>query len=269
MPVQPRDASTVMLLRDAPGPGGGLEVLMVRRHAKSRFVPDAYVFPGGRIEERDYGSEATGYCHGLDCGRANDLIRDITPPEKALGAWVAGIRETFEEVGILLACDERGRLVETGAAEDSRMEARRRDLHADRVSLGEVLRSEGLRLAAGELHYFGHWITPETSPIRYDVRFFAAFAPMSQAAVHDGIELTEHCWVTPQAALRGYDEGRFPVILPTWATLAELAKFRSADEAIESTRGKQVPAILSVVVRRNGQNVEVMPDDVQADDERL
>jgi len=269
MVVTPRDAATVMLLRDSPPGGEGIEVLMVRRHAKSRFVPDAYVYPGGRIEETDYSPEVEEHCLGLDCGEAHRRISDIDPPAKALGAWVAGIRETFEEVGLLLAMGGPGEVLRIGPAQEARMESHRRNLHADRVSLGEILREEGLKLAAGELHYFAHWITPVTSPIRYDVRFFVARAPAGQTARHDGVELTEHRWVRPETALAEYDQGRFPVILPTWTTLRDLSEFRTVGEALECARGKTVPAILSRVVLRGGQPVEVMPDDIREGDEPL
>jgi len=59
-------AASVIVLRDAP-----LEVLLLRRSAKSSFVPNAWVFPGGAIEE-------------------NEDMRD------------AAVRETREECGIVL-----------------------------------------------------------------------------------------------------------------------------------------------------------------------
>ena len=234
---------------------------MVRRHAASRFVPDAYVFPGGRIDDVDCSAEADGWCSGLDREEARRRIPDIAP-EKALGAWIAGIRETFEEVGVLFARDRAGRPLSIGSGDEARFETHRRELHADRLSLGEIIDREGLRLAGDELHYFAHWITPVTSPIRYDVRFFVARAPEGQVPHHDGVELTEHRWVSPGEALADYERGGFPIILPTWAMLRDLAAFPTADEAIRSTRSKAVPAVLSVMVMRDGKWVEVMPDEV-------
>jgi 8-oxo-dGTP pyrophosphatase MutT (NUDIX family) len=269
MVVTPRDAATVVLLRDSPVQEEGIEVLMVRRHAKSRFVPDAYVYPGGRIEEADYAPGVEDHCLGLDSGEAHRFISDIDPPEKALGAWVAGIRETFEEVGVLLAIDSPGELLRIGPEREARMESHRRNLHADRASLGEILQAEGLKLAAGELRYFAHWITPVTSPIRYDVRFFVGRAPVGQNPSHDGVELTEHRWISPRTALAEYDQGRFPVILPTWSTLNDLSRFRTVDEVLDCARETTVPAILTRVVLRGGRPVEVMPDDIREGDEPL
>ena len=261
MPVKPRDAATVMLLRDAPRGDKGVEVLMVRRHAKSRFVPDAYVYPGGRIEDADYSPDIEKRCVGLDYAAAKRRIPDMSPPEKSLGAWVAGIRETFEEVGILYAYDRLGNFLELDCDGRNRLEPYRKRLHADEISLVEVLGQNDLSLAADGLHYFAHWITPVTSPIRYNVRFFVAPTPQHQEARHDGVELTEHVWITPKEALTKHENNAFPVILPTRFMLEELSRFETVEEVIASTRGKEIPAILSKVVLRNGEYVEVMPDE--------
>lgn len=48
--VAPVPAASVVLLRDG---AEGLEVLMLRRTSKASFAPDAWVFPGGRIDPGD------------------------------------------------------------------------------------------------------------------------------------------------------------------------------------------------------------------------
>lgn len=53
----PRPAATVVLLRRGAA-GGAPELLMVRRHRASSFMADAYVFPGGRVEQSDGEGEA-------------------------------------------------------------------------------------------------------------------------------------------------------------------------------------------------------------------
>lgn len=50
VPVAPRPAATVLLARDAEG---GPEVLLLRRHGRSGFAADAWVFPGGTVDEAD------------------------------------------------------------------------------------------------------------------------------------------------------------------------------------------------------------------------
>src|SRR6185369_5811191 len=92
-PVTPRPAATVLLLRDTPQ---GLEVLMTRRSPSASFAPGAYVFPGGGIDESD--------------AQAHDAAaRRPTQPDLLLTQAIAAIRESFEELGVLLARHADGR----------------------------------------------------------------------------------------------------------------------------------------------------------------
>src|SRR5262245_64178292 len=118
MPVEPVPAATVMLLRDT---AAGPEVLMLERHAKSEFLPDAYVFPGGRVDDEDHALGAR--VAGLSSAQASAALRTV-PAERALGYFVAAIRETFEESGLLL--DRRsGESVLLDAASTAALETRR------------------------------------------------------------------------------------------------------------------------------------------------
>ena len=62
-PPTPREAASVILVRDVPG---GLEVLLLQRHPESRFSPGAYAFPGGRVEPTDAAADMEARCRGLD-----------------------------------------------------------------------------------------------------------------------------------------------------------------------------------------------------------
>lgn len=258
-----------MLLRNTSSDGGGIEVLMVRRTGTARFAPGAYVFPGGRVEGVDCSPTMELRCSGLDRRGAFGRMPDADSSEGALGAWVAALRETFEEVGILLACDADGTLLGTDTPEDARFAVYRRQLHAGQVSLDQLLDKEQLRLALDRVLYFGHWITPEAAAIRYDVRFFVAAAPLGQAATHDGIELTGHRWVQPRKALSESDAGDFPMVLPTRMMLRELAGFQTVEDALRSAASKTIPSILSTIVLRSGERIEVMPDEVGPGDRPL
>src|SRR5436853_7909160 len=96
--VQP--AATVMLVRDArSGEGGGaLEVLMLRRHPEAVFAADAWVFPGGRVDDADRRA-APGALGPSD----EEASAALGMPSAGLAWWVAAARELFEEAGILLA----------------------------------------------------------------------------------------------------------------------------------------------------------------------
>jgi len=63
----PRDAATVMLVRDgAPRDDidSRIEVFMLRRHLDSVFLGGAYVFPGGAVDEHDRHADLEAVCAG-------------------------------------------------------------------------------------------------------------------------------------------------------------------------------------------------------------
>lgn len=260
MTAEPKDAATVILLRDRPD-SEGFEILMVLRHPKSVFVPNSYVFPGGILEESDYARNMERFCTGLTQQTAEALLENLSSPEIAFGTWVCGIRETFEEVGLLLAYRDDGKpLIFDSNETTARFQRHRRLLFEGKRSLDGILREEGLRLATDRLHYFSHWITPEFLPLRYDVRFFVAMAPEQQEALHDGIELTKHVWITPQTALKRFRDGKCDMVLPTLITMEDLSRYRTAQDVIESTRQKNIQGILTKLVEEEGEIVEYMPD---------
>ena len=95
--VVPRDAATVMLVRDAPD----LQVFMLRRNLDSVWIAGASVFPGGAVDADDRHPRWEARCRGLGRRRARRAALGRT--SGGLGFFVAAVRETFEEAGVLLA----------------------------------------------------------------------------------------------------------------------------------------------------------------------
>jgi len=261
MAVKPKDAATVIILRQSPRGPGDFEVLMVLRHLDSKFVPGSYVFPGGCLDQGDYSPDMESLCTGIDPKKAQAILHDMSSPEKALGSWVAGIRETFEEVGLLMAYRGEKTLMSFDSEDvRNRFRSYRKKLQTEEITLKTVLLTEGLTLAADRLHYFSHWITPEFLPHRYDVRFFIAEAPANQEALHDGIELTRHVWITPKKILDGFRRKEFDMVVPTLVTIEELSRYQTIQEIIASTERKKVNSILTVMIEEGGEIVEYSPD---------
>jgi 8-oxo-dGTP pyrophosphatase MutT (NUDIX family) len=254
-PVTPRDAASVILLRDgALGP----EVFMVERHKSARFVGGAHVFPGGRVDAEDL--DAIDLCAGLD---ATEASRRLHVGSGGLAYYVAAIRECFEEAGVLLAYDASGGAV--GAANDREAAALhelRRALNAREVAFPDLVRAQGFRLAADRMHYWAHWITPEESPIRFDTRFFLATVPSDQGAAHDAGELAGSEWIRPLEALRKAERGEWTLILPTLRNLMTLLGFATAAEAaLAGARRGEIATLEPRVLRgRDGIQV-VLPGD--------
>jgi len=262
MSVVPVDAATVMLLRPCSGEDSeGIEVLLVLRNRKSSFVPGYYVYPGGVIDAEDYGPGMERFVRGLDRQKAALLIGDMTQAEKALGVWMAAVRETFEEAGLLIARRKDGSSVAFETDGDRRrFERYRQALIQGEMKFSSILETEDLVLHGDDLYYFSHWITPEPLPKRYDVRFFMASLPAGQSVSHDGVELTSHVWIRPAEALRQYDAGKIGMVLPQIMTLRELCRFRTVEEALECAKERRVEATRTKMVQLDGRYVEVMPD---------
>src|SRR5215470_17057841 len=104
--VHPRYASTVVLVR--PARSGGFEVLLTRRPPEMRFLGGFYVFPGGTVHSSDYSPSVLECCRGLSGDEAQAILKSEHGPDVAVGHWIAGIREVFEEVGILLCTNHSG-----------------------------------------------------------------------------------------------------------------------------------------------------------------
>jgi len=262
MTAIPTEAATVMLLRPCPEPGvKDIEALLVLRHRKSSFVPGYHVFPGGVIDPDDYASGVERFIAEIGRQHAARIFADMSHPEKALGAFVAGIRETFEEVGILIARKKDGSplTIRTGK-ECKRFADYRRALIQGQIKFSQILETEDIVLPGDSLSYFSHWITPEALPLRYDVRFFAAEVPDNQIAVCDGVELTDLKWLRPRMALADYEAGKIEMVLPQIMTLKELSCFQTVQEVLASAGKRKISANLTKIKVVDGRNVEIMPD---------
>jgi 8-oxo-dGTP pyrophosphatase MutT (NUDIX family) len=258
-----------MLVRDAVEPvddDSVLEVLMVRRNLNSDFVGGAYVFPGGSVDPADGGAEAEAACHGRSDAEASALLGVGTG---GLAYWVAVLRETFEEAGLLLAERIGGPALLAGdAAEEARFIAERAAVNAGTRRFLDLCADEHLRLNVADVHYFAHWITPKGAPRRYDTRFFVAPAPVGQTAAHDAGETIAETWISPRQALAGHRDGSFEIIFPTIRNLQAISRFATSGEllAAAAAASSAVPTIEPrVVADGNGVRI-VLPGDVGYDD---
>ncbi len=237
-PVVPRPAATLILIRDADA---GLEVLMARRTQLAEFAGGAYVFPGGAVDAADHSAELAALCSGLDDAAASQRLGI---ERGALAYWVAAIRESFEEAGLLLAHGEDGDFIRIAEHEQATFDAARRAIAAGEASLHAFAQARALRLATDRVHYFSHWITQAGRPRRYDTRFFLAQAPRHQQSSHDGSELVHHIWIAPAEALERHRRGEISMMFPTMKTLEALSQLRTVQAAIDYARSpRPMPAM--------------------------
>lgn len=203
--VEAIPAASVLVLRDAP-----LEVLMIRRRADASFVPDAWVFPGGAVEEgdRELGGDTLGTMR------------------------VAAARELFEEAGVWLG------------APLADAEEKRRALMDNRLTFGQLLDEAPVDFA--QLVWTSHWITPAGVPKRFDTYFFLARVSRDVVATAAEAEAVDAMWLAPEDALARQKELR--LVFPTIRNLEAITGFATAAELLESRRGATIEPVQPVIV---------------------
>lgn len=174
--VRPKPAATLILVRRDRG---GPEFLLGKRHRKHKFMPDLFVFPGGRLSYADHRLKTDGtlpaqteaaFCR---CGSA----------KQAVPLGLCAIREAFEETGILLG------------AKDVPPPATRAPEWAPFTDLGAAP-------DLGRLQLVARAITPPPLPRRFDTWFFLAELAPEETAPQAGAtgELLDLTWAGPGAA---------------------------------------------------------------------
>ncbi|MCP4036931.1 MAG: NUDIX domain-containing protein [bacterium] len=153
-PVTPRDAASLLIVRERKS---GPQVLMGRRPTKDRFMPDVFVFPGGRVDPGDARLDVRADLPALECRRFLGRVS----PQRVRMLGVAAIRETFEETGLLLG--EQGP--------------------------GEICPD------LAPLEYIARAITPAESHIRYHARFFMVRDGAVGGEVRSNGELLDLEWL--------------------------------------------------------------------------
>jgi 8-oxo-dGTP pyrophosphatase MutT (NUDIX family) len=212
----------------------------MQRHERSAFG-GAHAFPGGVLESSD--SRVCDHCVGVSASEADTLLGI----DGGLAYFSAGVRELFEETGVLLAAVGRGEVD---------LPAARSALNDGSLDWQAFVNENELQLDCGALHYFSFWITPEALPRRFSTRFFLAAMPDDQDAAHCGGELTDSCWLSAEDALAASHDGSITLHFPTIRTLEALARHRSLGDLLDwavACGRAGVPCIFPEIAKRGGE----------------
>ncbi|MFI8325271.1 NUDIX hydrolase [Streptomyces sp. NPDC085529] len=245
VPVTPRRAATVLLLRDA---AAGPEVHMLRRRASMAFAGGAYAYPGGGVDPRD---EQPVRWAGPPLEEWADRL-GLDDPAQAQAVVCAAVRETFEEAGVLLAGETPDTVVGDTTGED--WERDRAALVARELAFADFLDRRGLALRSDLLGAWARWITPEFEQRRYDTWFFVAVLPEGQRTRDVSGEADRTVWIRPADAAAGYDRGELTMMPPTIATLRSVQPCSTAAEALAAA-GKQSLTPVLAQARVEGDQV--------------
>ncbi|MEZ5818227.1 MAG: NUDIX hydrolase [Hyphomicrobiaceae bacterium] len=224
-PNPSRPSATIMLVRDGME---GIEIFMVVRDRPMDGAMGAVVFPGGKIDEEDRHPESWGH-----------LSAPQSHPD--LPYWLAGMRETFEEAGVVIARPKGATSGDIAPERAREMVAKHRDNLLDRkVTFAEIIKSEGLDPALDHMVHFAHWQTPLGLPKRFDTHFFLVSAPDGQEPIHDGREMVDCFWISPAKIVAEAASGKRTLVPATRMNLELLAESRTVAEAMERARGRKV-----------------------------
>jgi 8-oxo-dGTP pyrophosphatase MutT (NUDIX family) len=173
--ARPRDAASLVLVRRN---GVGIEVLMGQRNKQHRFMPESYVFPGGRVDAKDgrldFGVPLRPYVLEKLCKACS--------PGRAMALALAAIRETYEETGLMVGRPLAATPKRTPPAWQPFVDA-------------------GLVPALDALHYIARAITPPFRPIRFHARFFMVDASLASGELGGSGELEFLRWLPIAEAL--------------------------------------------------------------------
>ncbi|MFT4623458.1 MAG: 8-oxo-dGTP pyrophosphatase MutT (NUDIX family) [Myxococcota bacterium] len=217
-----RRATTILLVRDGDL---GLEVFLVQRHRRSGFLPNAWVFPGGRVDAADAGQQRVR-------GGESLVARMDLPRAEAVAHLVAGVRETFEEAGVWVG---------TGALP----EHSRDPLARGELALSDLLERHDATIDLDGVGLWSWWVTPEAEPRRYDTRFLVAGVD-GRIGRHDDSETVASGWFRPSEIITR-SIADFPMAPPTWWTLRELAPFDTRAEVLAEARVRPHRPVMPVM----------------------
>ena len=177
---RPRDASSLVLLKNS---GKIVKVLLGKRSDKTRFMPGAWVFPGGVVDKTDH-------TISINTSLNKNIIKRLAVSNNARTAKalaLASIRETVEETGLILGkkCENNTKV----------------DYEEDNNGIS-IMSKLGLEPDLSKLFYLGRAITPTFSPIRFHARFFVADAKHLTGKIQTTNELVEIEWVPLEKATK-------------------------------------------------------------------
>ena len=227
-PVRP--AATVILVRPALPQ---YEILMLKRTTSAAFAGGMYVFPGGRVDESDY---LTNYDKHMVPLTTDQIYQKEAHGDDWLGCWVAAIRETFEESGLLLAYDEQGQEINN---QHQRVSDYRQQLRDNDLQIDTICAQEGWLLATDQIHFYNRWVTPPGRPRRFDTRFFIGAAPDRQQELHDGEETTDSIWISPAEALIQNKQGDFAMMAVTVKQLQDMDQYTDSASLLRMAKSSR------------------------------
>lgn len=176
--MRPKDAATLIILRKD---GPHTKFMMGKRHENSKFMPGKFVFPGGRVDAGDCRIKPISDLHPKVEQSLLNKMRGKPSALRARGLAMAAIRETFEEVGLIIGKQHNGAFTSRSAG-------------------WKPFGQTGYAPALEQMRLIARAITPPGRTRRFDARFFVVdsdqVANIDSPCAIDNDELLECHWVS-------------------------------------------------------------------------
>ncbi|XP_012723458.2 nucleoside diphosphate-linked moiety X motif 19 [Fundulus heteroclitus] len=274
------------------------DVLLLKRSAKSSFMPNAYVFPGGMVDSADFSSDWLDVFRSfLNCPGFG--LRSVSQPAETrppifgtnrlkLGSPIPGevalricaVRETFEESGVLLVVPkkEEERLINSSQDTFCSRHHSEHKLRGDELSRWRALVNQNpsnfIRMCRElevlpniwALHEWANWLTPSGryGRTRFDTAFFMCCLQEMPSALEDDKEIVRFQWSTPPEVLQSYQARQLWIAPPQFYELSRMCRFPLLNDLHSFAHQRATEGCdqwLPVVVLQDEHHISLLPGD--------
>ena len=241
------------------------QVLMLKRSSRSKFMPNAFVFPGGVSSDIDFSKEWKEYfgAHGVDTSDLHNLLPEgqdrpflleaqKTDPLEQLDRHISfrlsAIRETFEESGILLYYDRKNKekgltSAHTFNCDSKDLEIIRKKVHSEPSEILKLYKDLQLLPDIFNLSEWSDWLTPvdlhEQGARRFDTMFYTACLPELPQTILEKQEISAVSWAEPASILNQFYQQELWLAPPQVYELCRLLNFENLQQLNDFARKRQ------------------------------
>ncbi|XP_029044493.1 acyl-coenzyme A diphosphatase NUDT19-like [Osmia bicornis bicornis] len=255
-------------------------LLCLKRHQNSKFMPNTYVFPGGVVDPSDadlkwhdlfsaFGFDVNSFTSLKPTTSMRPSIFKSGPNElpREISLRITAIRETFEECGVLICKQSREDNAYPDWAQHVKISENELDnwqtkVHNDATEFYSLCENFHCYPDLWALYEWSNWLTPTYyTRRRYDTVFYLACLPSVPNAVPEATEMVDSKWDVPGSFL--FSSG---ILLPPpqQYEIARIAKFESIDNLLDFAIDRsKIGVLLNLPVKVELQDgkVHVLPGD--------
>ncbi|XP_014892820.1 acyl-coenzyme A diphosphatase NUDT19 [Poecilia latipinna] len=274
------------------------DVLLLKRSAKSTFMPNAYVFPGGMVDSSDFSSDwldvfksflnSPGF--GLRSVKqpvenrppifATNRLKLGSPIPGEVALRICAVRETFEESGVLLVVPKKEEKRILKSFQDTRFSQHHTEhkLGCDELSKWRALVNKNpsnfMRMCQElevlpniwALHEWANWLTPTAKygRTRFDTAFFMCCLQEVPSTLQDEKEIERFQWSTPSEILQSYQARRLWIAPPQFYELSRMCRFPLLDNLHSFAHQRATEGCdqwMPVIVLQDQQHISLLPGD--------